>query len=132
MFIQGAMFIVFAKNSRGFVYFRFIQRGMISVHLSTAQSKRAIDVTMLSHNFPLDLRQKQKIYVRSKITKKKKMFPTSQGQEKKHELSSSDKKLLKNYQKCMAAILQFLNSNIYQQTHVLSLTPNIFEFKPTI
>ena len=47
------------------------------------------------------------------------MFPTSQGQENKHEPA-----LIRKFQiieKCIAAILQFLNSNIYQQTHVLSL-----------
>ena len=44
------------------------------MHLSTAQRKHAIDVTMLSHNFFIDLRHEAK--------SQKKMFPTSQGQKK--------------------------------------------------
>ena len=49
------------------------------------------------------------------------MFPTSQGQENKHELARKRNylKIIKNIY--IAAILQFLNSNIHQQTHVLSL-----------
>ena len=49
------------------------------------------------------------------------MFPTSQGQENKHELALKRNylKIIKNVY--LAAKLKFLNSNIYQQTHVSSL-----------
>ena len=48
-----------------------------------AQSKRAADVIVITY-FPLDLRHKQN---HRHTHTKKNTFPTSQGQENKHELA---------------------------------------------